>query len=74
VPVGFALFVVAASAAYPMRLELERGQVDIAPLFVVLTSLYAIEVSRRAHVRCEGRGRKQRCTPLGRETAATMDA
>lgn len=27
-----------------------------------------------AHVRCEGKGRKQRCTPLGRDTAATMHA
>lgn len=25
-----------------------------------------------AHVRCEGKGRKQRCTPLGRETAAIL--
>ncbi|MFQ5961720.1 MAG: tyrosine-type recombinase/integrase [Candidatus Methylomirabilales bacterium] len=25
-----------------------------------------------AHVRCEGKGRKQRCTPLRRETAAVM--
>ena len=26
-----------------------------------------------AHVRCEGKGRKQRCTPLGRETAAVLE-
>jgi len=26
-----------------------------------------------AHIRCEGKGRKQRCTPLGRETAAVLD-
>ncbi len=26
-----------------------------------------------AHVRCEGKGRKQRCTPLGRETAAILE-
>jgi site-specific recombinase XerD len=27
-----------------------------------------------AHVRCDGKGRKQRCTPLGRETAAILEA
>ena len=27
-----------------------------------------------AHVRCEGKGRKQRCTPLGKETARIMEA
>jgi integrase/recombinase XerD len=27
-----------------------------------------------AHVRCEGKGRKQRCTPLRRETAAMVEA
>ena len=27
-----------------------------------------------AHVRCEGKGRKQRCTPLDRETAAIVEA
>lgn len=26
-----------------------------------------------AHVRCEGKGRKQRCTPLGRDTAVLVD-
>lgn len=26
-----------------------------------------------AHIRCDGKGRKQRCTPLGRETAAVLD-
>jgi site-specific recombinase XerD len=26
-----------------------------------------------AHVRCEGKGRKQRCTPLGRDTAALLE-
>jgi integrase/recombinase XerD len=26
-----------------------------------------------AHVRCDGKGRKQRCTPLGRDTAAVLD-
>jgi site-specific recombinase XerD len=26
-----------------------------------------------AHIRCDGKGRKQRCTPLGRDTAAVMD-
>jgi integrase/recombinase XerD len=26
-----------------------------------------------AHVRCDGKGRKQRCTPLGRDTAALLD-
>src|SRR5206468_2816834 len=26
-----------------------------------------------AHVRCDGKGRKQRCTPLGRDTAAILD-
>jgi len=26
-----------------------------------------------AHIRCEGKGRKQRCTPLGREVAAVLD-
>lgn len=26
-----------------------------------------------AHVRCEGKGRKQRCTPLGRDTAAVLE-
>jgi integrase/recombinase XerD len=28
----------------------------------------------RAHVRCEGQGRKHRCTPLGREAAALLAA
>jgi integrase/recombinase XerD len=27
-----------------------------------------------AHVRCEGKGRKQRCTPLGRDAATTLAA
>lgn len=27
-----------------------------------------------AHVRCDGKGRQQRCTPLGRDTAAILDA
>ncbi len=27
-----------------------------------------------AHVRCEGKGRKQRCTPLRRDTAKTLEA
>jgi integrase/recombinase XerD len=27
-----------------------------------------------AHVRCEGKGRKQRCTPLGRDTAAVLES
>ncbi len=27
-----------------------------------------------AHIRCEGKGRKQRCTPLRRETVKTLDA
>jgi integrase/recombinase XerD len=27
-----------------------------------------------AHIRCDGKGRKQRCTPLGRETAAVLDS
>jgi site-specific recombinase XerD len=26
-----------------------------------------------AHIRCEGKGRKQRCTPLDRDTAAVLD-
>jgi integrase/recombinase XerD len=26
-----------------------------------------------AHIRCDGKGRKQRCTPLGRDTAAVLD-
>jgi site-specific recombinase XerD len=26
-----------------------------------------------AHIRCEGKGRKQRCTPLGRDTAVVLD-
>jgi site-specific recombinase XerD len=26
-----------------------------------------------AHVRCDGKGRKQRCTPLGRDTAAVLE-
>jgi integrase/recombinase XerD len=32
-----------------------------------------VVVGRGAHVRCEGKGRKQRCTPLGRNTAALVD-
>jgi site-specific recombinase XerD len=27
-----------------------------------------------AHVRCDGKGRKQRCTPLGRDTGAILDS
>jgi len=27
-----------------------------------------------AHIRCDGKGRKERCTPLRRETAAVLDA
>jgi integrase/recombinase XerD len=27
-----------------------------------------------AHVRCEGKGRKHRCTPLGRDTAAVLES
>ena len=29
---------------------------------------------RGAHVRCHGKGRKQRCTPLGRDTVAVLEA
>ena len=32
-----------------------------------------VVVGSGAHVRCEGKGRKQRCTPLGRETAAVLE-
>ena len=32
-----------------------------------------VVLGRGAHVRCEGKGRKQRCTPLGRETAAVLE-
>jgi site-specific recombinase XerD len=32
-----------------------------------------VVLGRGAHVRCEGKGRKQRCTPLGRDTAALVD-
>ena len=33
-----------------------------------------VVLGRGAHVRCEGKGRKQRCTPLGRDTAAVLEA
>ena len=41
-----------------------------------LTSLgrTAIALGRGAHVRCEGKGRKERCTPLTRCTAALLKA
>ena len=32
-----------------------------------------VVLGRGAHVRCDGKGRKQRCTPLGRETAAVLE-
>lgn len=31
-----------------------------------------ISLSRGAHVRCEGKGRKERCTPLRKESVATL--
>ena len=31
-----------------------------------------VELSAGAHVRCEGKGRKQRCTPLANETIAVL--
>jgi integrase/recombinase XerD len=39
-----------------------------------LTSLTrtAIALGRGAHVRCEGKGRKERCTPLTRDTGAAL--
>jgi hypothetical protein len=40
------LFAMAAMAAFPMRQELERGQVDLVLLLVILGSLFLIEVSR----------------------------
>ncbi len=33
-----------------------------------------VQLGTGAHVQCEGKGRKQRCTPLRRETAAVMAA
>ena len=41
-----------------------------------LTSLdrEAVTLSRGAHVRCIGKGRKERCTPLTRHTVATLRA
>ena len=33
-----------------------------------------VVVGPGAHVRCEGKGRKQRCTPLERDTATVLDA
>jgi integrase/recombinase XerD len=33
-----------------------------------------VVVGSGAHVRCEGKGRKQRCTPLGRDTVAVVEA
>jgi integrase/recombinase XerD len=33
-----------------------------------------IVTGTRAHIRCEGKGRKQRCTPLRRETLEVLDA
>jgi integrase/recombinase XerD len=33
-----------------------------------------VQVGTGAHVRCDGKGRKQRCTPLRRETVAVMAA
>ena len=32
-----------------------------------------VVVGSGAHVRCEGKGRKQRCTPLARDTAAVLE-
>jgi integrase/recombinase XerD len=61
------------------------GRRDHAVLMVALqTGLRASEITglRRcdvvtgagAHIRCEGKGRKQRCTPLRKETAGVLDA
>lgn len=42
--IGFSLFAMAAMASFPLRIELERGQLDILLLLVVLFSLYLVEV------------------------------
>ena len=41
-----------------------------------LTSLHIddVELGTGAHVRCHGKGRKQRCTPLSKPTVATLRA
>lgn len=45
--IGFSLFMLAATCAFPMRIEMERGQVDIILLLATLFAVYLIEMRKR---------------------------
>lgn len=45
--IGFAIFAMAGMASFPMRIELERGQLDILLLLIILSGLYLVEVRNR---------------------------
>lgn len=53
-----------------LRLAIQTG----LRLSEIISLRYAnVQLGQAAHVRCHGKGRKERCTPLTKQTAATLE-
>lgn len=46
--IGFSLFMLAAACAFPMKIEIERGQIDLILLLVTLVAIFLIEARNRS--------------------------